>query len=71
MPPGIFNPHLPQNFEFSGNNVEHRGQGNVPVDSAGLTRINERPPHLPQNLIPSAKRALHVLHATIPGIMLE
>jgi len=39
--------------------------------SPSLTRTKERPPHLPQNLTPSANRELHVEHATIPGIMLE
>ena len=67
----MFNPHRPQNLEFSGKGDEHRGQGNVLAVSAGVTRVNERPPHRPQNFTPSAKRELQVMHATIPGIRLE
>ena len=67
----MFNPHRPQNLEFSGKGDEHRGHGNVLAVSAGLTRVKERPPHRPQNFTPSAKRELQVMHATMPGIRLE
>lgn len=67
----MFNPHRPQNLEFSGRGDAQRGQGNVLAVSAGVTSVNERPPQRPQNFTPSAKRELHVVHATMPGIKLE
>jgi hypothetical protein len=68
---GMLKPQRPQNLEFCGSGVEHRGHGKLFCISPGLTRTNDRPPHLPQNFTPSAKRELQVAHATIPGIMLE
>ena len=67
----MLKPHRPQNFEFCGRGEEHLGQGNEFCTSPGLIKTKERPPHLPQNLTPSAKRELQVEHATMPGIMLE
>jgi hypothetical protein len=68
---GILNPHRPQNLEFCGNGVEHRGHGNAPTLSPGLTTTKERLPQRPQNFTPSANRELHVEQATMPGMMLE
>jgi hypothetical protein len=67
----MFKPQRPQNLEFSGRGEEHRGQGNVFPVSPGLISTNERPPQRPQNFTPSAKRELHPVHATIPGMRLE
>ena len=71
VPVPILNPHRPQNRENSGSIFEHRGQGNEPGDSPGLTIMKDRFPHRPQNLTPSANRELQFEQATIPGITLE
>jgi hypothetical protein len=68
---GMLKPQRPQNFEFCGRGVEHRGQGNSAELSAGLTTTKDLFPQRPQNLTPSAKRELQVEQATIPGITLE
>ena len=68
---GMLKPQRPQNFEFCGRGVEHRGQGNEPALSPGLTTTKERLPQRPQNFTPSAKRELQLEQATIPGITLE
>ena len=67
----IFSPHLPQNREFAGSEVEQRGHGKFPGCSPELTNTNDRLPQRPQNLTPSANREVHWAHATIPGMMLE
>ena len=70
-PAGRFSPQRPQNREFDGRAVEHRGHGNEPGDSPGLTSTNERLPQRPQNFAPSANRDPHFVHATMPGMTLE
>jgi len=67
----MLNPHLPQNLEFWGKGVEHRGQGNDPGISPGLIIANERLPHLPQKRTPSANLDPHFVQPTIPGIRLD
>ena len=67
----IFNPHRPQKRDRSGNSAEHLGQGDVLAESDSVIRTNERPPHRPQNLTPSANREWQLVHATIPGITLD
>lgn len=67
----IFRPHRPQNREFAGSGEEHRGHGKESGDSPWLTKTKLRFPHRPQNFTPSANRDLQLLHATMPGIMLE
>lgn len=67
----ILSPQRPQNREFCGSELEHRGQGNEFGVSPGLTITNERFPHRPQNFTPSANREPQFEHATIPGIKLE
>ena len=67
----MLSPQRPQKREFWGSGVEHRGHGKFEAVSPGLTRVKLRPPHRPQNLTPSAKRAPHCSQATIPGKMLE
>ena len=64
-------PHFPQNFEFSGRGVRHRGHGAMPGCSAGTISENAAPPQRPQNLTPSAYRAPHAVHPTIPGKRLD
>ena len=68
----MLSPQRPQNLEFVGSAEAHRGHGKVLEGcSPALTRVNERPPHLPQNRTPSANREPHCEQATIPGMMLE
>ena len=67
----IFKPHLPQNFDFWGSVAEHLGHGKSPRLSPSLMIVKERLPHFPQNLTPSAKRALQFVQATMPGIKLD
>ena len=70
-PEVMLKPQRPQKRENSGSIFEHRGHGNEPGDSPGLTMMKERLPQRPQNLTPSAKRELQFEQATMPGITLE
>ena len=68
----MFRPQRPQNRAFWANGFAQRGQGYVATAvSPRLTITNLPPPHLPQNLTPSANREPQFPHATIPGIMLD
>jgi hypothetical protein len=50
-----FKPQRPQNFDCADSRVAQRGQENqFPAASFRLIKTNERLPHLPQNLTPSA-----------------
>ena len=71
VPVPMLNPQRPQKRENSGSVFEHRGHGNEPGDSPGLTITKERFPHRPQNFTPSAKRELQFEQATTPGMRLE
>ena len=67
----ILSPQRPQNREFSGSGAVHRGHGYVAEGSLAFTGLKVPPPQRPQNLTPSAKRELQLMHATIPGITLD